>query len=120
MTSNLPESGELLTQDCSRCGAEHVEGIEFIRGGVRVWKCGQCGRGMNNGYSEEVHKTQLETKLGRDKATENRDRFWRENQQKQMEEFKRLQREPGADPEKVWSIDYATKKWRFERLSHTP
>ena len=75
---------------------------------------------MNNGYLEEAHNKQLESKIGHEKATDNRDRFWRENRQKQEEEFNRLKHEPGAEAEKVWSIDYAMKKWRFEKPSHTP
>lgn len=64
-------------------------------------------------YLEEAHKKQVESKEGHERATENRDRFWRENQQKQEMEYKRLKDTPGSDPEAVWSIDYATHKPKF-------
>ena len=112
----IAESGEPFTMDlCERCGAEPAHGIEFIRGGVRIFKCDECGKSMMNGYLEEAHKKQLASKLGHEKALENRDRFWGENQQKQEQEFKRLQHEPNSEAHKVWNIDYATKKWRFDQ-----
>jgi len=118
---NLIESGEPMTmEECTRCGATPAKGTEFIRAGIRVFKCDDCGKSMHNGYLEDAHKVQLENKIGREKATENRDRFWRENQQKQFEEFGKRQHEPDGEAEKVWSIDYATKKWRFDKQSHTP
>lgn len=118
---HLPESGEPFeVEECSRCQAQPAKGVKFIRAGIEIFKCGECGKGMNLGYLESTHKQQLEGKLGHEKATENRDRFWRENQEKQNEEFERLKREPGAEPEKAWNIDFATRKWRFDRPSHLP
>ncbi len=117
MPNNFSESGEPMVMDeCTRCGATPAKGTEYIRNGVRIFKCEDCGKSMHNGYLESAHKVQLENKIGHEKATENRDRFWRENQQKQEQDFERLQHEPGAEAEKVWSIDYATKKWRFDKV----
>jgi len=114
MNNQLIESGEQITmEECRRCGASPARGTEFIRAGIRIFKCEDCGKSMNNGYLEESHKKQLEGRIGHEKATENRDRFWRENQQLQEEQFKRKKDIPGEAAEEVWNIDYALRKPQF-------
>ena len=113
-SEHIPESGEPLTMpECSRCGAQNARGTEFIRAGVRVWKCGECGKGMNNGYLEDSHKKQLESKIGHEKATENRDRFWREQQEKQSMEFEKRSEERDPNAHEAFDIGYATRRWKF-------
>jgi hypothetical protein len=112
--NNLIESGEpIVVDECRRCGLQKARGVSFVRAGKLCFRCDECGRSMLLDYLEEAHKKQVEGRLNHEKATENRDRFWRENQQKQEMEYKTLKEIPGAQAESAFNIDYATRKWRF-------
>lgn len=107
------DSAEPFVHDCDRCGLLKAKGTRIVRTGRVFFKCDDCGKNNDMGYLEDAHKNQVTSKQGYENAVEKRDRFWRENQEKQEIEFK--QRKEGLDTNahEVFSIDYATKKWKF-------
>jgi len=107
----LMEGGEPFTLEvCDRCGMENAKGTAFLRGPKRLFNCDDCGKNSFIGYLEDAHKQQVQGKTAHEHATEQRDRFWRENQTKQMDEYERLKHEPNSNAESVFNIDYARRR----------
>lgn len=107
MQSNQSESGEPMTvEECRRCGATNASGISFIRGGSLIFQCDLCGRKMHMDFLEEAHLNQIKAKEGYERAIENRDRFHRENQQKQQEEYERKIREHDESAYTSFNLGY--------------
>jgi len=114
MNTPIIESGEpYVKEECDRCYATNVKGVRYVRGSRCIFKCEKCGKSNDLGYLEDAHKKQLSGKLGHEKATENRDRFWREHQEKQAMEYKKAVEDQRQDAHEIFNIDYATRKWNF-------
>ncbi len=107
----LIENGQPdVIEECQRCGMPNAKGISYIRTGRKIFWCQECGRNSDMGFLEEAHKKQLQSIQDKERAVNNRDRYQRENQEKQTHDYRAMEHEIGYDPSKIFNLDYLQRK----------
>lgn len=102
-----------IIDECRRCGREPAKGETIVRDGIRIFRCDECGKNMHIGFVEEIHDKQRRTVMNKEHAEENRDRFWREMNEKQRQDFGNRIENLDPDAHTAYSIDHMVKPLKF-------